>query len=85
MVTGRLGSHRRKQSGDSGQQQQQQHIKMRTSDAQLYRDLAQASGGLDIEVSKSELPLATSIITDSSSSPLVLTLSLVIMTFLNSK
>ncbi|KAM6911568.1 von Willebrand factor A domain-containing protein 7-like [Lycodopsis pacificus] len=41
------------------------------SDAQLYRDLAQASGGLAIEVTKNELPVATSIITESSSSSLV--------------
>ncbi|KAG7224593.1 hypothetical protein INR49_011346 [Caranx melampygus] len=41
------------------------------SDAQLYRDLAQASGGQAIEVTKSELPVATSIITESSRSSLV--------------
>lgn len=41
------------------------------SDAQLYRDLAQASGGKAIEVTKSEISAATSIITESSSSPLV--------------
>ena len=42
------------------------------SEAELYRDLAQASGGLAIEVTKSELPVATSIITQSSSSSLVI-------------
>ncbi|KAI4814310.1 hypothetical protein KUCAC02_003510 [Chaenocephalus aceratus] len=41
------------------------------SEAELYRNLAQASGGLAIEVTKSELPVATSIITQSSSSSLV--------------
>ncbi|XP_061572640.1 von Willebrand factor A domain-containing protein 7-like [Cololabis saira] len=35
------------------------------SDAQLYRDLAQLSGGQAIEVTKSDLPHATSIIEDS--------------------
>ncbi|KAM8741550.1 von Willebrand factor A domain-containing protein 7-like [Acanthopagrus schlegelii] len=41
------------------------------SDAQLYTDLAQTSGGLAVEVSKSELPEAIGIITESSSSSLV--------------
>ncbi|XP_033995611.1 LOW QUALITY PROTEIN: von Willebrand factor A domain-containing protein 7-like [Trematomus bernacchii] len=43
----------------------------RVSDAALYRDLAQVSGGLAIEVTKAELPAATSIITQSSTSSLV--------------
>ncbi|XP_031415797.1 von Willebrand factor A domain-containing protein 7-like [Clupea harengus] len=41
------------------------------ADAQLYRDLAQASGGQAIEVSESSLPQATVIIEDSSSPALV--------------
>ncbi|XP_061625324.1 von Willebrand factor A domain-containing protein 7-like [Phyllopteryx taeniolatus] len=41
------------------------------ADAQLYRDLARASGGQAIEVSKSDLALATSVIEDSSSSAVV--------------
>ncbi|XP_078146731.1 von Willebrand factor A domain-containing protein 7 [Centroberyx gerrardi] len=41
------------------------------SDAQLYRDLAQASGGQAIEVSKTDLSLATSVIEDSSTSAVV--------------
>ncbi|XP_077460424.1 von Willebrand factor A domain-containing protein 7-like [Stigmatopora argus] len=41
------------------------------ADAQLYRDLARASGGQAIEVSKADLALATSVIEDSSSSALV--------------
>ncbi len=44
---------------------------MSQSDAQLYRDLAQASGGQAIEVSKSNLSLATSVIEDSSASAVV--------------
>ncbi|XP_078028631.1 von Willebrand factor A domain-containing protein 7-like [Epinephelus lanceolatus] len=72
MITAVLGFRRRRQSDDSLQQQQQQPIsRMARSDAQLYRDLAQASGGLAIEVSKSELLEATSIITQTSSSSLV--------------
>ncbi|KAK9536523.1 hypothetical protein VZT92_006297 [Zoarces viviparus] len=69
MITAILGRRRRRQSDDV--QQQQFSSRMVTSDGQLYRDLAQASGGLAIEVTKSELPAATSIITESSSSSLV--------------
>ncbi|XP_061625320.1 von Willebrand factor A domain-containing protein 7-like [Phyllopteryx taeniolatus] len=41
------------------------------ADAQLYRDLARASGGQTIEVSKLDLALATSVIEDSSDSATV--------------
>lgn len=41
------------------------------SDVQLYHDLARASGGQAIEVPKSDLSLATSIIEDSSASAVV--------------
>lgn len=44
---------------------------MSQSDAQLYRDLARASGGQAIEVTKSDLSLATSVIEDSSASAVV--------------
>ena len=40
-------------------------------DAQLYRDLAQASGGQAIEVTKLDLTLATSVIEDSSAPAVV--------------
>ncbi|XP_069002307.1 von Willebrand factor A domain-containing protein 7-like [Embiotoca jacksoni] len=50
---------------------QQQTRGITASDSQLYRDLAQASGGQAIEVTKSELPLAVDIIIDSTSSSLV--------------
>uniref|UniRef100_A0A4W6FN58 von Willebrand factor A domain containing 11 n=2 Tax=Lates calcarifer TaxID=8187 RepID=A0A4W6FN58_LATCA len=50
---------------------EQQHTRIAAADAQLYRDLAQTSGGQAIEVTKSELLEASSIITDSSSSSLV--------------
>ncbi|TMS13764.1 von Willebrand factor A domain-containing protein 7 [Larimichthys crocea] len=46
-------------------------VRITASDAQLYRDLAQASGGQAIEVTKNELPVAISIVTESSSSSLV--------------
>lgn len=41
------------------------------ADAKLYQDLAQASGGQAIEVSKSSLPQATVVIEDASTSALV--------------
>uniref|UniRef100_A0A673BN34 VWFA domain-containing protein n=1 Tax=Sphaeramia orbicularis TaxID=375764 RepID=A0A673BN34_9TELE len=45
--------------------------RLAAADAQVYRDVAQDSGGQFIEVTKSELPTATSIIIESSSSSLV--------------
>ncbi|KAL3996216.1 ubiquitin-like modifier-activating enzyme ATG7 [Sarotherodon galilaeus] len=44
---------------------------MSQSGAQLYQDLAQTSGGQAIQVTKSELSLATSVIVDSSASAVV--------------
>lgn len=44
---------------------------MSDSDAQLYHDLAQASGGQTIEVTKSDLSLATSVIEDTSAGAVV--------------
>ncbi|XP_071377847.1 von Willebrand factor A domain-containing protein 7-like [Centroberyx affinis] len=66
MLTNISGSRRRRRSDH-----EQQRNQMSKLDAQLYRDLAQASGGLAIEVTKTELPVATSIITETSSSSLV--------------
>lgn len=43
----------------------------RLSDVQLYYDLAQASGGQAVQVSKSDLPLATGLIEDSSAGAVV--------------
>ncbi|CAN9493256.1 unnamed protein product [Ophioblennius macclurei] len=45
--------------------------RLSSSDVELYRRLAQASGGQSIELSKTELPTAASIITESASSSLV--------------
>ncbi|KAL7389903.1 hypothetical protein ABVT39_011750 [Epinephelus coioides] len=64
MISGTTVVNRRRRSND-------EKPKIAASDAQLYRDLAQASGGLTIEVSKNELLAATSIITDSFSPSLV--------------
>ncbi|XP_070773357.1 von Willebrand factor A domain-containing protein 7-like [Enoplosus armatus] len=74
MITNIFGFRRRRQSGNNQQQQQQQQqhsSRMITSGIQLYRDLAQAAGGQAIEVTKSELPVATSIIIESSRASLV--------------
>lgn len=69
MITGGGLFRRRRQIGND---QQQQQSRLSASELQLYRDLAQTSGGQSIEVTKSELPEAVSIITESSSSSLVL-------------
>ncbi|XP_054482354.1 von Willebrand factor A domain-containing protein 7-like [Anoplopoma fimbria] len=66
MISGSTVLNRRERNDDN-----QISPRIAASDAQLYRDLAQASGGLVIEVTKSELPVATSIITESTSSSLV--------------
>ncbi|XP_061596719.1 von Willebrand factor A domain-containing protein 7-like [Cololabis saira] len=66
MITGILGSRRRRQA--SNDPQQQHSHRMVRSDVQLYRDLSQASGGQAIEVSKDKLLEAISIITQSTSS-----------------
>lgn len=69
MISGTTVVNRRKRSKDN-----QNLNRIAESDAQLYRDLAQASGGLVVEVSKTELPEATSIITQFSRSSLVTSL-----------
>lgn len=61
-------TNRRKRS--NGNQLQTRAIA--ESDAQLYKDLAHASGGQAIEVTKAELPVATTIIVQSSSSSVVM-------------
>ena len=51
---------------------QQRHSRIAESEAQLYKDLAQASGGQAVEVTTSELPEAISLITESTSTTLVI-------------
>ncbi|KAK5899641.1 hypothetical protein CesoFtcFv8_009100 [Champsocephalus esox] len=60
MLTDVLASRRRRRNT-----QRVSPRKMTQLDAQLYRDLARASGGQAIEVTKSDLTLATSVIEDS--------------------
>uniref|UniRef100_A0A671ULV9 von Willebrand factor A domain containing 10, tandem duplicate 2 n=1 Tax=Sparus aurata TaxID=8175 RepID=A0A671ULV9_SPAAU len=66
MLTDVLASRRRRRS-----LQDPVSRSMSQSDAQLYRDLARASGGQAIEVTKSDLSLATSVIEDSSAGAVV--------------
>ncbi|XP_023818662.1 von Willebrand factor A domain-containing protein 7-like [Oryzias latipes] len=70
MITNIPGLRRRREANENQQQQQNQRVVR--SDSQLYRDLAQASGGQAIQVSKTQLLQATSIITESTSYSLVL-------------
>ncbi|XP_041864509.1 von Willebrand factor A domain-containing protein 7-like [Melanotaenia boesemani] len=64
MITNVLGFRRRRQA-DNNQQQSRQMLR---SDGQLYRELAQASGGQAIQVAKGQLLQAISIITTSTGS-----------------
>ncbi|KAK2828248.1 hypothetical protein Q5P01_019282 [Channa striata] len=67
MITASTATNRRRRSDDNWQQQS----RISASEAQLYRELAQHSGGQAIEVAKSELPVASSIIAESTRSSLV--------------
>ncbi|XP_043996630.1 von Willebrand factor A domain-containing protein 7-like [Gambusia affinis] len=69
MITAVLGLRRRRQADNN--QQQQQSVRMSRAGGQLYRDLAQASGGQAVEVTKSQLLEAINILTESTSSSLV--------------
>lgn len=50
---------------------QQQHSRIDETESQLYRDLAQTSGGQAVEVTTSEVSEAISILTESASASLV--------------
>lgn len=67
MITDSVVTNRRRRR--NGNQLQTRAIS--ESDAQLYRDLAQASGGQAIEVTKTELPVAAATIVQSVSSSMV--------------
>ncbi|XP_034461474.1 von Willebrand factor A domain-containing protein 7-like [Hippoglossus hippoglossus] len=75
MITGSLGFRRRRESNNTNDQQQQQQPKAITkASSKVYADLAQASGGVAIQTTKSQLLAATTIVTGSSSSAQVLLL-----------
>uniref|UniRef100_A0A665V215 von Willebrand factor A domain containing 10, tandem duplicate 1 n=2 Tax=Echeneis naucrates TaxID=173247 RepID=A0A665V215_ECHNA len=66
MLTDVLASRRRRRGA-----QRSTSRSLSQSDAQLYQDLARASGGQAIEVTKSDLSIATAVIADSSASAVV--------------
>ena len=72
MITNVPGFRRQRQGGNDQQQENRQRARL---DIQLYRDLAQVSGGQVIEVTKGQLLKATSIITESFSLVLTITLT----------
>ncbi|XP_054907450.1 von Willebrand factor A domain-containing protein 7-like [Poeciliopsis prolifica] len=69
MITDSVVTNRRRRRRNSNQMQTRL---ISESDAQLYRDLAQASGGQAIEVTKAELPVAAATIVQSVSSMVTL-------------
>ncbi|XP_048852257.1 von Willebrand factor A domain-containing protein 7 [Brienomyrus brachyistius] len=71
MLTKVFGARRRRSNDNNQGQQQQFSSRVSSSASQEYQQLAQASGGLAIQASKANLPQATSIILDSTTSALV--------------
>ncbi|KAG1925181.1 von Willebrand factor A domain-containing protein 7 [Pimephales promelas] len=74
MLTNAFSFRRRR---DVSQSQQFNSRSIPLSDIQLYRDLAQISGGQTIEVQRAELSKATAVITDASTSALITILQVV--------
>ncbi|XP_076139012.1 von Willebrand factor A domain-containing protein 7-like [Alosa pseudoharengus] len=70
MLTGTLSGARRRRTPNDDQQNQRLRF-FDPSSIQLYQELALASGGQAIQVTKEDLPQATSIIEDSTTSALV--------------
>ncbi|XP_022540193.2 von Willebrand factor A domain-containing protein 7 [Astyanax mexicanus] len=78
MLTNALSARRRRSIGNSqNDQQQSSSARLSNPSNEIYQELAQASGGQAIEVTKATLPQATSIIVDTSSSSLVTVLQAV--------
>uniref|UniRef100_A0A8C9RCE8 von Willebrand factor A domain-containing protein 7-like n=1 Tax=Scleropages formosus TaxID=113540 RepID=A0A8C9RCE8_SCLFO len=71
MLTNVFSARRRRSSGIDVNQGQRFSSRMSGAASQLYQDLAQASGGQAIQVTKATLPQATNIIVDSTTSALV--------------
>ncbi|XP_060942362.1 von Willebrand factor A domain-containing protein 7-like [Limanda limanda] len=74
MITGSLGLRRRRAINNTNDQQQPQPKAITKASSKVYADLAQASGGLAIQTTKSQLLAAITIVTDSSSFAQVLLL-----------
>lgn len=72
MLTNAFGFGRRRRSARAIDGQQQVSTRMLSSSNQLYQNLAQASGGQAIEVTKGTLAQATDIIAATSISTLVI-------------
>ncbi|CAJ1063796.1 von Willebrand factor A domain-containing protein 7-like [Xyrichtys novacula] len=68
MISSSTSTNKRRRRRDDSQQQQN---RITASDAQLYRELAQASGGQIVEVTKDELVTAATILSDTLNSSLV--------------
>ncbi|KAK7929289.1 hypothetical protein WMY93_005684 [Mugilogobius chulae] len=77
MLTDVLASRRRRSAQGAANRAMSQ------ADAQLYRDLAKASGGQAIEVTKSDLSAATTVIEDSSASAVPQSDGNILVTFNN--
>ncbi|KAG7458467.1 hypothetical protein MATL_G00220550, partial [Megalops atlanticus] len=71
LLTNALTARRRRSSGQDQDQGQRLTSRITSSDNQLYQELAVASGGQAIEVTKATLSQATDIIVDTSTSALV--------------
>ncbi|KPP57640.1 hypothetical protein Z043_124615, partial [Scleropages formosus] len=71
MLTNVFSARCRRSSGIDVNQGQRFSSRMSGAASQLYQDLAQASGGQAIQVTKATLPQATNIIVDSTTSALV--------------
>lgn len=72
MLTNSLAARRRRSEDPNQGQNQRYSTRMSNPLNQVYVDLALASGGLAIEVTKAMLPEATNIISDASTSALVM-------------
>lgn len=68
MIPGSSVLNRRRRRNDD----QRQQSRIEASEAQLYKDVAQASGGQVFEVATSELPTAIDLITKFSGSSVVM-------------
>ncbi|KAJ8372224.1 hypothetical protein AAFF_G00293430, partial [Aldrovandia affinis] len=71
LLTNALSARRRRDSDDGQDQEQRFSSRLSTAGNALYQELAEASGGQAIVVTKETLPQVTDIIVDSSTSALV--------------
>lgn len=67
IISGSTAANRRRLRNSN----QQMHSRIDESESQLYRDLAQTSGGLGVEVATGDLTEAINVLTESTSASLV--------------